>query len=171
MKTKHNIFAYTRVFGSFSPVHTNAFLYKNINFFLSFRLTSTLKRPKTLILTTVCFLRQHFKSPPFSPIQPSNGVFESPVFISVFGRLLLMMSENALKRYAFSSKHTSVWSCHKHAWLSGYLPSLQPYSSTLRAIWCPYHDFGLIRIYRALMAGRNLCTTTKYRSLFPWKSW
>ena len=52
-KTKQNTFAHTSVFVLFSPVHTNKFSFENAYYLMRFRLSSTLKRPKTLMETTV----------------------------------------------------------------------------------------------------------------------
>jgi len=63
-KTKQNIFAHTSVFVLFSPLHTIAFSLENAYFSMRFCLSSTLKRPKTLIEATAydAFFVTVFKS-------------------------------------------------------------------------------------------------------------
>jgi len=73
---------------------TLAFSNENADFLMRFRLSSTLKRSKTPIETTVdgAYFRHRFQKPPYvSPIHTRNDAFSKAstfetVFINVFGR-------------------------------------------------------------------------------------
>lgn len=113
-KAKH--FSHTDVL--FSPVQNACLL-------IRFRLSSTLKRPKTPINTTVdlLFLR-HFQNAPFSPIHTKIGAssqrrvfkrlhfwdrFRKSSFSSVFSVILaLTITKNASKRMRL---HTKTHKC------------------------------------------------------------
>ena len=95
------MFSPTLAFGLFLAVQTNPFSFENAYFFRRFRLSSTLKRPKTLMEMTVsdaffCTVFKSFRfqlsiletecfqSDAFSEGFTFETVFESPPFLSVY---------------------------------------------------------------------------------------
>ena len=86
-----NIFADTGVFVLFSHVDSNPFSFENAYFSMHFPLSSTLKRPKTL-MDTRFYHRHGFQKPAFLPIHTTNEalskrcVFKSLHFKERFGK-------------------------------------------------------------------------------------
>ena len=85
-----------------------------------------------------------------------NGVNESKMVPTV--SLLSVTNSTCVIYILFSKLIKKMKVLH-----SELLPSLQPYSSTLREIY-PYQVFGWMRMKRAFIVGLNLCSFTRYRS-------
>ena len=112
-KTKEDTFGHTSVSVLFSPVQSDPFSYQNAYFLIRFRLsTSTLKRPKTLMETTVYdafygtvykSLRFHLSALETERFQKAllNSFRKPPFFISVFGRFSADDSRKRIKKCTF----------------------------------------------------------------------
>ena len=120
---KQNIFDHTSAFVVFPPVHTNSFTFENAYFFILFRPSSTVKRPKTLMETTVydtlfdtifkslCFHLPTLEMERFQNHQRLRflkSFSKGSVFICVFVRVSVDDRWKCIKKYAFSYENALV---------------------------------------------------------------